>query len=116
MVLCSKMVKKGIILAESKKCAWQFVSDFIEEDLSKKLATILKIDLEDKSINSKPAKKAKLEKNAPQSTGPKDDFAIEYNKSASKSSSTESPASTKQKALAKSAVGTKSITSFFTKK
>ena len=64
--LCKEILEKGLTLLdntsssnyissnrplesqdqESKKSAWEFISDFLQEDLSQKLAKILEIDLE----------------------------------------------------------------------
>ena len=97
---------------DGKKLAWEFLSDFLQNDLSLKLAKHLSINLETPKTEAKTApKSAKIsEKNS--SGGPKDDF--------SKGFKTQNNASidlsTKQKALAKSAKGSKNISSFFTKK
>jgi len=96
---------------ESKRYAWEFLSDFLEQDLSEKLAKHLKLNLENPA---KPvAKKPKLDGNVA-SNGPKDDYSKNFDKSLMKSPT--EPTSTKAKALAKSAKGTKSINSFFSKK
>ena len=88
-------------------------SNFLQEDLSLTLAKYLKIDLE----SLKPAsKKAKMDNAGNVSSGgPKDDFSKDFNKGLLKNASAE-VTSSKQKALAKSAKGTKSIASFFGKK
>ena len=99
---------------DGKKLAWEFLSDFLQNDLSLKLAKHLSINLE----TPKPAeakkiapKSAKVSENS-SSTGPKDDFS----KGFKTQKNTAVDLSTKQKALAKSAKGSKNISSFFTKK
>lgn len=98
---------------ECKRFAWEFLSDFLQQDLSDKLAH--KINLNTSTGNS--AKKPRIDGNALNKTeskkGPKEDFSKEYNKV--KTTAKEEP-NAKQKALARSAKGTKSIASFFGKK
>ena len=146
--LCKEILEKGLTLLdntsssnyissnrplesqdqESKKSAWEFISDFLQEDLSQKLAKILEIDLETPIAN----KVVKSETSNSSSTkgtisgfyvksmkkytfifskGPKEDYSKDVK--IQKNSSTEM--TTKQKALAKSAKGSKSIASFFGK-
>ena len=98
---------------DGKKLAWEFLSDFLQNDLSLKLAKHLSINLETpKPAEAKIApKSAKVSENS-SSNGPKDDFS----KGFKTQKNTAVDLSTKQKALAKSAKGSKNISSFFTKK
>ena len=101
---------------EEEEClryAWEFLSDFLSNDLSEKLAKHVKLNL---NTPMKPvAKKPKLDGNVikkENSTGPVDDFS-KGNKTATMCNA--EPTSAKAKALAKSAKGSKSISSFFGK-
>ena len=96
------------------KCAWEFLSDFLQTDLSEKLAKHLKLNLEKPAAAMKPAaKKPRIDENPRRNSGsPIDDFS-KNNKTAKICNS--EPTTSKQKALAKSAKGTKSISSFFGK-
>lgn len=100
---------------EEEEClryAWEFLSDFLSNDLSEKLAKHVKLNL---NTPMKPvAKKPKLDGNVKKenSTGPVDDFS-KGNKTATMCNA--EPTSAKAKALAKSAKGSKSISSFFGK-
>jgi len=96
---------------ECSRYAWEFLSDFLQDDLSQKLAKHLKLNLETPAVLKPVAKKPKLDANV-SSNGPVDDFS--KNDKTSKISKVE-PTSAKQKALANSAKGTKSISSFFGK-
>ena len=96
---------------DGKKLAWEFLSDFLQNDLSLKLAKHLSINLETPKTEAKTASKsAKISENS--SGGPKDDFSKGFKPQKNASIDL----STKQKALAKSAKGSKNIASFFTKK
>ena len=101
---------------EEEEClryAWEFLSDFLSNDLSEKLAKHVKLNL---NAPMKPvAKKPKLDANVKKenSTGPVDDFS-KGNKTATMCNA--EPTSAKAKALAKSAKGSKSISSFFWQK
>ena len=98
---------------DAKRYAWEFISDFLQNDLSEKLAKHIKLDL---SAQSKQpvAKKPKLDSNvAPKNQGPKDDY---FNPKSVKNSPAPAVENSRQKALAKSAKGSKSISSFFSKK
>lgn len=104
---------------EDEEClryAWEFLADFLQNDLSEKLAKHLKINLDAPAQMKPVAKKPKLDgnvNNKNSSSGPVDDFSKEYK--TAKMCNAE-PATAKAKALAKSAKGTKSISSFFGKK
>ena len=97
---------------ECSRYAWEFLSDFLQSDLSEKLAKYLKLNLDTPAVMKPVAKKPKLDGNV-SSKGPVDDFS--KNDKTAKICNAE-PTSAKAKALAKSAKGTKSISSFFGKK
>lgn len=96
---------------DCKRFAWEFLSDFLQDDISAKLGKAIKLKENAVLKPQQPAKKAKLD-NASQ--GPKDDF-YDKNGSSNNAKSQESQ-NAKQKALAKSAKGTKNIASFFARK
>jgi len=101
---------------EEEEClryAWEFLSDFLQNDISEKLAKHLKLNLDTPAPLKPIAKKPKLDGNTRNSTGPVDDFS-KNDKTANICNA--EPTTAKAKALAKSAKGTKSISSFFGKK
>ena len=96
--------------------AFGIVSSYLSKDLTEKLREHLKIPAEKKATTKREPteslvgsanKKAKTTASAPT-----EDYSKGYKSVAAK----ETPKNAKQKALAKSASGSKSITSFFTKK
>ena len=99
-------------MEECKKAAWEFLSDYLQEDLSLLLAKKLKIDLEKTSSPKKPKTNSNVNETK-SSNGPKDDYTKNFNKALLKNTPEQN---SKQKALAKSAKGTKNISSFFSKK
>ena len=109
-----KRANESETLAECKKAAWQFLSDYLQEDLSLLLAKKLKISMESNSNPMPKISNEVVKSNGSSSGGPKDDYAKDFNKALLKN--TPDNQSAKQKALAKSAKGTKSISSFFAKK
>jgi len=101
---------------EEEEClryAWEFLSDFLSNDLSEKLAKHVKLNLNTPALMKPVAKKPKLDGNVKKenSTGPVDDFSKDNKPTKIKAE----PTSAKGKALAKSAKGSKSISSFFGK-
>jgi len=101
---------------EEEEClryAWEFLSDFLSNDLSEKLAKHVKLNLNTPAMMKPVAKKPKLDGNVKKenSTGPVDDFSKDNKPTKIKAE----PTSAKGKALAKSAKGSKSISSFFGK-
>ena len=99
-------------IAECTRAAWEFLSDFLQDDLSLVLAKKLKINLEASPKKPKISTKSN-EMTGTKSKGPSEDYS-KNNKAPAKS--TPEPSTKQQKALAKSAKGTKSISSFFSKK
>merc|ERR1719219_1946522 len=96
---------------EEEEClryAWEFLSDFLQDDLSEKLAKHIKLNLDAPAVLKPVAKKPKVDGNTSTNVGPVDDFSRNSNKT--KTNNAE-PTSAKQKALAKSAKGTQSISS-----
>ena len=90
------------------------LSNFLDPDLSRKLLDHLKIPVEEpKSIKKREQEQNVEPKNCKrQKMEPLEDYSKNVKKDAKVSSSLNA----KQKALAKNATGTKSITSFFKKK
>merc|ERR1712062_553967 len=103
---------KAKVWKNAKKAAWEFMSDYLQEDLSLLLARKLKIDLEKTSSPKKPKTNSNVNETK-SSNGPKDDYTKNFNKALLKNTPEQN---SKQKALAKSAKGTKNISSFFSKK
>jgi len=93
---------------EAKKYAWEFLSDFLQVDLSQKLAKKLQINLEVPSSANKLVKTASIGPKTV-SNGPKEDFSKDFK---SQKSSTTANMSTKQKALAKSSKEKKRVQSY----
>ena len=93
------------------RLAWEIVSDYLPDPFSLKLANKLGINLESQPMTPL-AKKPKMEH--PTSTSPLDDYTKGKTPLSSQIKKTEPTA--KQKAASRACVGTKSITSFFTKK
>ena len=103
-------------IEECKKSAWEFLSDYLQEDLSMLLAKKLKIELDPKANSPKKTSKPIINSNVNEmksSKGPKDDYTKDFNKALLKNTPEQN---SKQKALAKSAKGTKNISSFFSNK
>lgn len=93
------------------RLAWEIVSDYLPDPFSLKLANKLSINLESQQMTPL-AKKPKMEN--PTSTSPLDDYTKGKKPLSSQVKKTEPTA--KQKAASRACVGTKAITSFFTKK
>jgi hypothetical protein len=99
---------------ESKRLAWQFLSDYLQDDLSSKVAKKMGIEEQTQPQKVKPVQKAAVNGTTTKSSGPKEDFSKDFKNSLAATVTT--PSNSRQKALAKSATGSKNITSFFTKK
>ncbi len=96
------------------------VSDYLEQDMSEKLKVHLQVPDEEKAAPKKRASTDeaisanKRQKKATGDNEPEEDYSKEYAKKLGKAK--ESPQDAKQRALAKSAEGSKNIASFFKKK
>merc|ERR1719412_3189659 len=95
------------------RLAWEIVSDYLLDDISGKLAEKLKINLNE-SQSVPLSKKPKLE--GPTSTAPDDDYTKTFGKKPLSQQVKKAPIGAKDKATSRASAGTKSITSFFTKK
>jgi ribonuclease H2 subunit B len=99
------------------------VSDYLESDLSDQLREHLKIPVEEtaikKRIGGTEGAVASASKRSKKAAGaaeqPEEDYTKEYNKK-KLGKTKESPQNAKQKALARSAEGSKNISAFFKKK
>ena len=98
--------------------AFGIVSSYLSKDLTEKLRENLKIPADKKPTTKREPTESlvgsanKKAKTTAAASAPTEDYSKGYKSVAAK----ETPKNAKQKALAKSASGSKSITSFFTKK
>jgi hypothetical protein len=111
----------SLTVAKYLRYAFGIVSEYLEDDLAAKLKKYMNIPEEEPEIK-KPVMKRETSdtgaspkrKKAKADEGPEEDYSVDYKKS---KTAKETPTlNAKQKALAKSASGSKNIASFFTKK
>ena len=106
---------------DEKRTAWEILSDYLDPEMSSLLAKHVGIKEEPvkkPETNSKPITltgSRQLPAGTKENARPLEDYSEDLEPK-SKMQKLSTPGSAKQKALAKSAAGSKSITSFFTKK